>query len=251
MKRTRNGILIPDVPIMAGGNLPNAVKGVSLAGGADYVLQSFNPSKKGYNPAICCKLEQMGLGTYRDENDKTKGWYLTQEQADAIKILNLTDLITIEDTSGINGTIGAQYTFSQFPELYHFSNIHSVMQTSEQSKNPVIFFGCRALSSVIFPENITEVGYFAFTSTLLMANGYTINLPKSVTVIGGNSFRGSAGDRNYNLIINNPVPPQLSNDNPFYTPPKKIFVPIQSVETYRTANEWSNYASLIEAIPND
>lgn len=27
MKRTRNGILIPDVPIMAGGNLPNAVKG--------------------------------------------------------------------------------------------------------------------------------------------------------------------------------------------------------------------------------
>lgn len=29
MKRTRNGILIPDVPIMAGGNLPNAVKGVS------------------------------------------------------------------------------------------------------------------------------------------------------------------------------------------------------------------------------
>ena len=29
MKRTRNGILIPDVPIMAGGKLPNTVKGVS------------------------------------------------------------------------------------------------------------------------------------------------------------------------------------------------------------------------------
>lgn len=29
MKRTRNGILIPDVPIMAGGNLPNAVKGMA------------------------------------------------------------------------------------------------------------------------------------------------------------------------------------------------------------------------------
>lgn len=35
MKRTRNGILIPDVPIMAGGTLPNAVKGVS-AGGKDW-----------------------------------------------------------------------------------------------------------------------------------------------------------------------------------------------------------------------
>ena len=34
MKRTRNGILIPDVPIMAGGNLPNAVKGVSA--GSDH-----------------------------------------------------------------------------------------------------------------------------------------------------------------------------------------------------------------------
>lgn len=30
MRRTNNGILIPDVPIMAGGNLPNAVKGVSV-----------------------------------------------------------------------------------------------------------------------------------------------------------------------------------------------------------------------------
>lgn len=37
MRRTNNGILIPDVPIMAGGNLPNAVKGVS-AGGNDKPL---------------------------------------------------------------------------------------------------------------------------------------------------------------------------------------------------------------------
>lgn len=36
MKRTRNGILIPDVPIMAGGNLPNAVKGVSSGGGVNW-----------------------------------------------------------------------------------------------------------------------------------------------------------------------------------------------------------------------
>ena len=40
MKRTRNGILIPDVPIMAGGNLPNAVKGVSAGGGG-----GFDPSR--------------------------------------------------------------------------------------------------------------------------------------------------------------------------------------------------------------
>ena len=35
MKRTRNGILIPDVPIMAGGNLPNAVKGMSSGSGGE------------------------------------------------------------------------------------------------------------------------------------------------------------------------------------------------------------------------
>ena len=33
MKRTHNGILIPDVPIMAGGNLPNVVKGYMGANG--------------------------------------------------------------------------------------------------------------------------------------------------------------------------------------------------------------------------
>ena len=43
MKRTRNGILIPDVPIMAGGNLPNAVKGVS-AGGGDMLVDMGLPS---------------------------------------------------------------------------------------------------------------------------------------------------------------------------------------------------------------
>lgn len=41
MKRTRNGILIPDVPIMAGGNLPNAVKGVSAGGGDNPLLTPF------------------------------------------------------------------------------------------------------------------------------------------------------------------------------------------------------------------
>lgn len=35
MRRTNNGILIPDVPIMAGGNLPNAVKGVSAGAGKE------------------------------------------------------------------------------------------------------------------------------------------------------------------------------------------------------------------------
>ena len=41
MKRTRNGILIPDVPIMAGGNLPNAVKGVSAGVGDNPLLTPF------------------------------------------------------------------------------------------------------------------------------------------------------------------------------------------------------------------
>lgn len=36
MKRTKNGILIPDVPIMGSGNLPNTVKGVSSGGGINW-----------------------------------------------------------------------------------------------------------------------------------------------------------------------------------------------------------------------
>ena len=30
----------------------------------------------------------------------------------------------------------------------------------------------------------------------------------------------------------------------------KIYVPAESVEAYKTATNWSNYASKIEAIPN-
>jgi len=43
MRRTNNGILIPDVPIMAGGNLPNVVKGVSV-GGDDMLVDMGLPS---------------------------------------------------------------------------------------------------------------------------------------------------------------------------------------------------------------
>lgn len=44
MRRTNNGILIPDVPIMAGGNLPNAVKGVTSGGANQHAVDLGLPS---------------------------------------------------------------------------------------------------------------------------------------------------------------------------------------------------------------
>ena len=59
MKRTRNGILIPDVPIMAGGNLPNAVKGVG-AGNSDAKWRSTGGYIQGDGQAFIL-LSEEGL----------------------------------------------------------------------------------------------------------------------------------------------------------------------------------------------
>lgn len=45
-----------------------------------------------------------------------------------------------------------------------------------------------------------------------------------------------------------PTPPTL-NSNSFSSSPVAIYVPSQSVETYKGASNWSSYASAIQAMP--
>lgn len=100
MKRTRNGILIPDVPIMAGGNLPNAVKGVSAGGEG-----GFDPSRlpfyidvrgtvtldatsglqmstdgKNWTDTVKCELP-TGKTYFRVASDQTSPLYLSYSQS--------------------------------------------------------------------------------------------------------------------------------------------------------------------------
>ena len=151
MKRTNNGIIIPDVPIMAGGNLPNTVKGVSAGGSIaeKYVLQSFEPTLASYNPAACIIFEQKGIGEYIDQSDKTKGWGLSKITANEITTLNriFSNKTTVIDTKGICGTVGQSYEFTEFPQIEQL-NVSSFLDKE--------FINCSSLTSIIFPKTLVN-----------------------------------------------------------------------------------------------
>ena len=122
--------------------------------------------------------------------------------------------------------------------------------------------------SVVFPSTITKIGSFAFracknlknidlskcinlleigSSSFVSSGLINVILPVSVSSIGGTAF--SSCDSLTSVTINAVEPPtfgldmfknssQLSN----------IYVPAESVEKYKTASGWSDYADIISAI---
>lgn len=84
------------------------------------------------------------------------------------------------------------------------------------------FYACAGLTSVVIPTTVTEIGdfCFAYSSSLSSVTVLSTTPPTS----GMMPFAGNASGR-------------------------KIYVPAESVNAYKTATNWSEYARYIEAIP--
>lgn len=77
MRRTRNGILIPDVPIMAGGNLPNAVKGVS---GDNNKFNPLDPNTPFYIEVLSTlHINRSSTGNLQISDDN-KNWMMVEKE---------------------------------------------------------------------------------------------------------------------------------------------------------------------------
>jgi hypothetical protein len=74
----------------------------------------------------------------------------------------------------------------------------------------------------------------------------SITIPNSVTNIGDNAFYYCEGLTS--ITVNATTPPTLGSDAFGYTNDCPIYVPSESVETYKSAEGWSEYASRIQAI---
>jgi hypothetical protein len=127
------------------------------------------------------------------------------------------------------------------------------------------FFGCYSLSSVILPAGLTTIGDGAFAGC---GSLLSVTLPASLTSIGMVAFAecGSllsitlpegltrigewAFDMCYDLesiTLLSPMPPALDEDDPGIEDETVICVPAASVEVYRNAEGWKNYADRIQA----
>lgn len=105
------------------------------------------------------------------------------------------------------------------------------------------FRNCRSLTQVVMNDKVEEIGDYAFNSCSSLVE---ITIPKSVTSIGGWSFKDCTS---LMAVYCEPVePPFLGPDAFDYNgSERKIYVPAESVESYLSANVWSDYSLSIEA----
>ena len=140
--------------------------------------------------------------------------------------------------SGVT-TIGAQ-AFYNNANLSNLT-IGSGVRTIEQGA----FMDC-SVTAVTIPDNVTTIGYQAFRNSYLY--GRTIDIGAGCTSIGGQAFDcGSI----LSVTVRATTPPSLGTDAFWVSGSSNfpIYVPSESVNVYKAASGWSDYASRIQAIP--
>ena len=124
--------------------------------------------------------------------------------------------------------------------------------TSVTIPNPVTEIGdnsfqnCSGLTSVTIGNSVTSIGFNAFNRCNKL-NSVTIG--NSVTIIGGNAFYGCSALTS--VTIQATTPPTLNSNAFNSTNNCPIYVPAESVDAYKTATNWSSYASRINPIPTE
>ena len=107
-----------------------------------------------------------------------------------------------------------------------------------------VFNGCQSLKQVELKEGLKTIGNNAFNGVRALQ---TLILPSTVTSIGNNAFFTSYCLPSVTVLAT--TPPTLGSTAFKSNRIKKIYVPAESVEAYKSATNWSNYAEKIEAIP--
>lgn len=124
------------------------------------------------------------------------------------------------------------------------TNLLEVRMPANASLGTHIFRGAPSLRKVILSDTATTISTSMISSCSSLQKA---DVPASVTEIADSAFGGSS----YSLSVIRvfPTTPPALGASVFTSYIKKIYVPAESVEAYKSATNWANYASKIEAIP--
>ena len=103
------------------------------------------------------------------------------------------------------------------------------------------FRGCTSLTSVNIPDSVTTIEWGAFRGCTSLAS---VNIGESVTTIGNSAFNYC--DNLTSVYCKATTPPALKSKVFDYNGSgRKIYVPTESVDAYKSAEYWSEYADAI------
>lgn len=106
------------------------------------------------------------------------------------------------------------------------------------------FYRCRSLTSITLANGVTSIGYCAFTSCGSLSS---ITIPSTVIDIYYGAFNGC---NNLQSITCLPTTPPILDSQAFNnTNNCPIYVPAESVNTYKSEYPWSDLSDRIQAIP--
>ena len=132
---------------------------------------------------------------------------------------------------------------SAFYSCYSLSSV-SIPQ-GVTSIDTYTFYNCSSLSSVSIPSSVTSIGSSAFYNCHSLSS---VSIPSSVTSIGNSAFSSCYGMAIYDFTNHTSVPTLVST-NAFSSIPSDcvIKVPSSLLSTWKSATNWSTYASKIVA----
>ena len=228
-------------------NYADRIQAISLA----YTLNSDNASYSVSGIGTVTNTDIVIPATY-------KGLPVTKISNSAFKDNTSITSVTIPNSVTTIGT----YTFQNCSGLTSITIPEGVTTINER-----VFYGCSGLTSVTIPNSVTTIGTYTFQNCSSLTS---ITIPAGVTSIGKSAFRGCSGltsitipegvtsigydafrscSKLTSVTVLSETPPSLtssafSNASSTFI----IYVPANSVDTYKSATNWSNYGSRIQAI---
>ena len=125
------------------------------------------------------------------------------------------------------------YAFSEYNSLASVSLPSSLTSIGQDA-----FSACPALTTIEIPANVTEIKQYAFTGSGLTS----IYIPASVTAIGSSAFHNCSSLSSVTVRATTPptLEPYVFDNN---AAGRKIYVPNEALDAYKSAQFWKDYAN--------
>ena len=135
-------------------------------------------------------------------------------------------------------TVPASVTSFGDYAFYDCSGLTSVtIPTSVTSIGNDAFENCSGLTSVTIPTSVTSIGMWAFDRSGLTG----VTIPASVTSIGGWAFYDCSGLTSVTVKSKTPLTCKNSPFSVYDT----LYVPMVSVDLYKSTSPWSKFKTII------